>query len=53
MTNSKFKNAYKEQSDLSKILSGEKVLFAEDCDSEAEFHDLENLKSIIEEENNK
>ena len=33
------------------FLKGEVILSAEDCNSEAEFHDLHNLKDIIETEN--
>jgi hypothetical protein len=37
--------------DIEKVLNG--LLFAEDCNSVREFYDLQNLKAIIEEENEK
>jgi hypothetical protein len=39
--------------DVEKVLNGSKILFAEDCNSVREFYDLQNLKAIIEEENEK
>jgi hypothetical protein len=39
--------------DIEKVLNGSKILFAEDCNSVRDFYDLQNLKAIIEEENEK
>jgi hypothetical protein len=36
-----------------KVLNGEEILYPEDCKNEAEFHDIRNLKAIIEDENEK
>jgi hypothetical protein len=38
---------------ISKVLSGEEILYPEDCKNEAEFHDIRNLMAIIEDENEK